>query len=141
MAFYEYKWNKNMKFMDTVYNYKSYKPNHCDPDLYTSIIGFYYNEDGVLFKLFHGFNKKCPNCKNDIFESSCYSCCHKDNCGKVNYGIFHITNMMLILKFNYCSDCVSYDTLNSSISTDIPSKLFHHICNNCQWEFYTLRNY
>ena len=141
MAFHEYKWNKNTKFMDTVYKYNSYKPNHCDPDFYTSIIGFYTNEDDVIFKLLRGFNKKCPNCKNDIFESSCYSCCHKDNCGKVNYGIFHIDNMMLILKFNYFSDCVSYDTLNSSISADIPSKLFHHICNNCQWEFYTLRNY
>ena len=40
MAFHEYKWNKNTKFMDTVYKYNSYKPNHCDPDLYTSIIGF-----------------------------------------------------------------------------------------------------
>ena len=141
MAFHEYKWNKNTKFMDTVYKYNSYKPNHCDPDLYTSIIGFYNNEDDVIFELLRGFNKKCPNCKNDIFESSCYSCCHKYNCGKVNYGIFHIDNMMLILKFNYFSDCVSYDTLNSSISANSPSKLFHHICNNCQWEFYTLRNY
>ena len=107
-------------------------------------VGIYYNEDDNIFDLFLRFNGKCPKCENDIFEFSCYSCCHKNNCGKVNYGTFfiYITNaVQLDLSFNYHDNFLSYDTIKSSIhDMTMPSKLFHHYCNNCHKEFYTLTN-
>ena len=140
MAFYATEWHKKLQFFNNVYNYRIDKVNLFDPDKYTTIIGYYYNEDDHCFDVFRRFNKKCPNCKNDIFESSCYKCCHKSNCGKVNYGHFSINILRLYLRFNYESENVSYDTLNSCVFEKIPSKLFHHICNNCQLEFFTLEN-
>ena len=107
-------------------------------------IGFYYNEDEKRFDLFLRFKGKCPKCENDIFEFSCYSCCHKNNCGKVNYGTFYIDKVWgleLDLTFNYSNEYLSYDTIKSSIHDfTMPSKLFHHYCNNCHKEFYTLKN-
>ena len=98
----------------------------------------------IFLIFFVNLTKSVRNVKNYIFEFSCYSCCHKNNCGKVNYGHFFIHTIhlqcQLCLSFNYHSQYVSYDTIKSCIhDTTMPSKLFHHYCNNCHKEFYTLK--
>ena len=131
--------------MYEIKRFQSDKPNKWKPDPYTSVIGDYTDEDNNSFHVFTGFNKRCPQCKKDIFEPSCYSCCHKNNCGKVNYGLFcidydYLDYDLVYLRFNYEDGYASLDTLNSCTFKDIPSKLFHHICYNCKIEFYSLSN-
>ena len=111
---------------------------------FNTIIGIYENKDNIKFDVFESFKSKCPNCESDIIESSCYNCCHDKNCGIVNYINISLGGFRTCFYYNYPEYAYSipienlYGTGTFHKFKEQDSKMKHHICKNCYYEFFII---
>ena len=118
---------------------------HLIKPQYNTIIGQYTNKKEINFDTFTIFKQQCPNCNNEIIESSCHNCCHDETCGLVNYvgvNIFYICFFFYYKRPQGCDDMVPVANLKNTCMGDvvIDGRIHHHTCPKCHYEFFTLEN-
>ena len=143
------------KYNNTHVESRKYLAHYKDPETknflhhftpkYNTIIGSYHNKKEIEFDTFTNFKQQCPNCNNEIIESSCYNCCHDETCGIVNYvgvNIFYINFAFYYKRPQGCYDMVPVANFKNLTIGDVEKdgRIHHHICLKCHYEFFTLLN-
>ena len=135
----EYKYLADLKKPETKNFFHRFTPE------YNTLIGSYSNKKEIKFDIFTKFKQQCPNCNNEIIESSCYNCCHDETCGLVNYVGVNIFTYFFACYYKRpkgCNDMVPVANLKNLTIGDVEKdgRIHHHICLKCHYEFFTLEN-